>query len=242
MVKVVDLGQAETQHFMSFLLYGRSGVGKTRLAAQFPKPLILACDPGPTKGALSAKPFNPKVIFIDHYKDFLEAIEVAKELIAKGEIKTVVLDSATYLAKIIMQDILRPSGKEIPRLEEWNLAQRRLLECVNLLGELDCHQVITATEQIVRDEILGKTYGLPNVPGKLAHDLPPVVDVCLHLTARAEYTARGRRVIYTMHSQPDDIWEAKDRTGMLPPEMETDIKYILPLLGEEQTKEEEVTA
>lgn len=200
------------------LLYGQSGSGKTLLSAQFPKPLFLACDPGKLGGALTAKKFKPKFVKIESWEQLQTLLPTLKKYAGK-EFKTVVVDSISYLQRTLMQSILNRIGKEIPRFEEWNLNAERLRRFINQIAEFPCHVVFTAVEDYTKDEVTGKLYGGPNLPGKLAKELPQACDIVLRLFATSEYGQdMKRKVVYKFQSVPDDMWFARDRTQTLPPE------------------------
>ena len=204
----------------TILIYGASGTQKTRTAAQFPSPLFLSCDPGQLGGLASGAEFKPKQIRIESWAQLQKALPTI-EKDAGTEFKTLILDSTTYFQKIVMRDILRTTAREIPRYEDWNLCIERIRSILNQLANLKCNFVITATEQLLKDEISGKIMGLPNIPGKLAQELPAGVDVCLHFYVKSGYDANGKKkTSYWASSVPDDMWYGKDRFGILPAEFE----------------------
>lgn len=210
--------QNEGPQTLGVLLYGTSGSGKTYLAAQFPEPLFLACDPGPLGGLSSVRRFSPLYKRVQRYEDLLNALPVLRREAGRA-FQTVVVDSVTYLQRIVMQQILSRTGREIPRFEDWNLCVERLRHLIVSFGELNCNLVMTALELLSKDEFTGRLLGHPNVPGKLAQELPATVDIVLHLYTRTGYTAQGQRQVqYMFSSAPDEIWVAKDRTGLLPKE------------------------
>ncbi len=222
--------------YRSFLFYGASGTLKTRLSAQFPKPLILACDPGDLGGALSAQEFNPKHIKIDSYEQLQALLPMIKAQAGK-EFETLVVDSLTYLNRIIMRDILKLVQREIPRFDEWNLCTMRMRNFLDAISNYDCDIVMTAVEGPQKDELSGGLRGLPNLPGKLAEELPQAVDVCCRLLADSELTMdqstgkAKREAIYTFQSVKDNVWIGmKDRTGTLPGVGTTEISPFLEVI------------
>ncbi len=235
MVTYQQLSANNAKTCRSFLLYGASGTGKTRLACQFPRPLVLACDPGSYGGMLSGAKYGPKYVLIQTYQQYLAILPQLKQDAGK-EFDTLVVDSLTYFQRITMYDILSRSGKELPRFEDWGLCQERLRNLLMVLSALPCNFVVTAVENIDKDELTGRIMGTPSVPGKLARELPQAVDACLHLFVSSGYDTQGKRkVAYKMSSAPDDIWQAKDRTETLAPELPTEFASLAHLFVKDLT-------
>lgn len=201
-----------------FLIYGASGTGKTTLASYFPKPLFLSCEPGVLGGALSAVKNDPLFVKIDTYKQLMDILPKLKEY-AKKEFETIVVDSMSYLSRIVMNSILQTINKEIPRFEEWNLSAERIRRIINYITDIGVNVVFTAVDSITKDEICGKIFGAPDLPGKLAKELPQACDIVLRLFVTSSYTSDGKKKVnYMYQTTPDDIWFARDRTNLLPAE------------------------
>lgn len=202
------------------LFYGQSGSGKTRLACEIfgSDTLLLSCDPGGLGGALSAIHLKPKHIKVDSHSQLVALIPLLKKDAGK-EFKCLVVDSVSYLQRIFMSSILQTIGRELPRFEEWNLCVERMRNIIKQIAELDCHVIFTATEDTQKDEITGAIFGGPNLPGKLAKELPQACDIVAHLMATSAYNSQGKReVVYKMINVPDGVWFARDRTSKLPAE------------------------
>jgi hypothetical protein len=217
----IQLGPNEKVRQWVICLYGPSGVGKTLLAAQGPKPLFLSCERGQYGGLVSARQYSPKQVVIKDYSSFLGVLPKLRKG-AGTDFELLVLDSVTAMTKIVMKNVLAQSGREYPQFQDWGLAMERVRTLINSLSDLNAHIILIATEQIIKDEVTGKLMGLPNVPGKLAHELPAGVDICLHMTTKASWDEKGNRgVNYVMTSTPDETWTAKDCSTTLPPSMIT---------------------
>lgn len=207
---------SETQRIILF--YGPSGVGKTYLSAQFVEPLILSFDPGKKGGALSAQKFRPKQLKVESYEQLKGLLPVLEEHAGK-EFKTLVIDSASYLSRLVMNELLMKIGKEIPRFEEWNLLVERMRKLALAFTDMDCHVIFTAVDTIQKNELTGELYGGPDLPGKLSKELPQYCDVVARLIVGSEFRTVGgkaKRVpSYTYTVVGDSTYIAKDRTGLL---------------------------
>jgi len=227
----------------TILGYGASGTGKTRTIAQIPGCCFLSCDPGKYGGLISAVDVKPQPIQIriNSWNDYLKYLpQIEKD--AGVRFTTLVLDPVNEFVRMIMQSLLQLSGREIARFEDWNLCMERLRSAIRKLSSFNCNFIMLCTEQMIKDETLGRLFGLPNVPGKLAQELPAAVDMVLHFITKSGYGSDGKRkTSYLFQSQPDEIWTAKDRFNIFKPEevipFNNAVELFKPLLGGKEVKE-----
>lgn len=214
------------------LLYGKSGVGKTRLAAQFHvnglPPLILGFDPGKRGGSTSGARYKPLFEKITSYDYLMDDIFPLLVRDAGKRFGVVVVDSASYMSRMVMSHILSKINKEIPRFDEWNLLAERMRKICASFTELPCHIVFTAVDIIQKDEITGGLYGGPDLPGKLAKELPQHCDVVARMEVDSELKIVGgkpvRKGVYTYTVVGDSTYMAKDRTDLLEPSGTSDFE------------------
>lgn len=93
------------ENYIKMVVYGENRVGKTTLACQWPKPLLLiSMEPQGTGGALSVTKVagvkTLRVLSTDH------AVKLAVELMSDDYYKSVVLDSVTSLQDIVLKEIM----------------------------------------------------------------------------------------------------------------------------------------
>jgi hypothetical protein len=95
------------------LFYGVNRVGKTTLACQFPKPLLLiSAEPVVGGGALSVRKIaGVELIHVTNMHDYWALLG---ELAEDGHYKTHVLDGATSLQELVLIDILAQRGERVP--------------------------------------------------------------------------------------------------------------------------------
>lgn len=144
-------------------IYGRNRSGKTTLAAQFPKPmLVISSEPDENGGATSISNYKDiSLIRIsdsklpgDRVHGSAKVVAIANELAAGNPFNTVVLDTATSLQDIILVELMGLSS--VPEMIAWGTVpdgvyQRRgekLRETIRPLLKLtNCHVVILAQEK-----------------------------------------------------------------------------------------------
>ncbi len=138
--------------FIKIVIYGKNRTGKTTLACQFPKPLLLvACDPNQTGGAKSVKGVNDVTYLrVATVKDLGK---LADELRDDKTFRTHVLDTATSIQDMVLQDLLDLPA--IPEQLDWGTATRdqyrarseRTRELLRLFLNLPVHTVVCAQEK-----------------------------------------------------------------------------------------------
>lgn len=208
-----------------FLFYGDTGVGKSLLLAQFPDVLVLGCDPG-EKGGMprTALPYNPKMIKINNYQEMINIMPDLKENAGK-QFGCLGIDSLSFLQKMVMDNVLSLVGREIPRFDEWNLNAERMRKLLARICEIPVPIIFTALTGSVKDEVTGKISGGPDLPGKLAGELARYCSIVARLYVRSTYDKNGQLIpSYKYTVVGDDTWYAKDRSGLVSPEGETNFK------------------
>ena len=217
----------------TFLFYGPSGVGKTRLSSMFPKPLLLSCDPGQSGGSASARRGIQQIKIFD-YQQIMDLMPQLQES-AGIDFYTLIVDSATYLGRITMQHILTSVGREVPRFDEFNLNFARMSMLIQSFADLPCHVIFTAIDKYDKDEVTGKLLGGPDLVGQLRRAMPQAVDVCCRLFTNTAYGSNGKlSTQYKFRSVPDDLFFCKDRFSVLPSEGESEFEVFAPLFSEKE--------
>jgi len=145
--------------WIHMLLYGRNRVGKTTLACQFPKPLLLiAIEPTQTGGAKSVKNV-PGVNYL-RLTSSNDVETLGHELKENLQgYKSVVVDSGTSLDEITLAEICgweetavllkRPKKGEAPQVSrsQYTARSERMRLVLRAYLELRAHVIITANEK-----------------------------------------------------------------------------------------------
>lgn len=146
-IPVGDIGE----DFIKMCIYGKNRTGKTTLACEFPKPLLLiSFEPAKTGGAKSVK----KVPGVTYLKitSSKQAFQLAEELVGNTEFKTHVLDTVTSYQDLILQEVI---GKPVPEQLNWGIISQddyrdrssKTKEGLRPFLNLDCHTILLAQEK-----------------------------------------------------------------------------------------------
>lgn len=182
------------------LIYGPSGHGKTTGAgtacsdAENPDLAVLNTEGGGWQSIASTLGYVPYVWNISSKKDILQAyteLEAGKH----PQIKTVLVDSTTDLAKLLLDDIVenttrRRDAPGVPSMQDYGELSQVFERMLRRFRDLKMNVIFVALEKDETEEYErnGKTHRrvvgtLPELPGKLAKRLPALVDVCLYAQA-----------------------------------------------------------
>lgn len=146
-------------------VYGRNRSGKTTLACQFKKPLLLiSAEPDENGGALSVADIDRVVIIRitppnkrlpgDKVHGSAKVVALANELVQHNPFATVVLDTVTSLQDIILVELMNLS--KVPEMLSWGFVpdgvyqQRaeKLRETIRpIIGLNNCNVVVLAQEK-----------------------------------------------------------------------------------------------
>lgn len=152
LARAIPVGQLETDWF-KFVLYGVNRVGKTTLACQWDKPLLLiSFEPGEKSGgAKSVK----KIAGVEYVNigSGTQAIKLARELTSDTHYKTHVLDTVTSLQDIVLKELMHLA--EVPVQLNWGLVtmdqyrerSEKTKEILRLYRDLKCNTNFVAQEK-----------------------------------------------------------------------------------------------
>ncbi|MBN2069589.1 MAG: ATP-binding protein [Opitutales bacterium] len=200
-------------------IYGPSGVGKTTLASKCPSPLFMDVEKG-------SNHLDVERICPESWSDVTFAV---KALISEQHtFKTLVIDTADWLEKLLIVDLCSTHNKE--SIEEFNygkgytLAAEAFLEFLKLLESLRAkgmHVVFTAHSQIRKFEQPDQSGSFDRFELKLSKQIAPLLKewcdmmlFCTFETKVVEVDGKKRgiggkeRIIHTSHTA---AWDAKNR-------------------------------
>jgi len=227
------------QEPVAAVLYGTEGIGKSTLAADFPKPLILDTEHGSGR-------INCARVRCDDWMALYGAlIDLGGD--PQG-FQTIVIDSIDWAESMLRDHMLKKDGKK--SLEDYGFGKGHVKlaeQFATLLSVLDqlvrggLHVLLVGHSTVKRTSPPDMEEGYDRYELKLTRQVAPLVkewaDVILFANYRtklvegADGRVRGRggkeRILYTERAA---AWDAKNRFG-LPPELPMAIDGLAPLFA-----------
>lgn len=221
------------------VIYGTEGIGKSTLASSIPDCLVIDTEDGTSQLEVA------RVVAADW-----RAIEHAvKELIADSQgFRAVVIDTADWLERSLIDFMLRQSGKK--SIEDYGFGKgytilqehtsRFLTLCDQLIAK-GVHVVFVAHAKVTRTSPPDQTDGYDRYELKLTKQVAPLLkewaDMVLFVNYRIQIVegsdgklkAQGGKE-RIMHAERSAAWDAKNRFG-LPAEMPMEFARIAHLFG-----------
>lgn len=182
------------------VVYGGAGVGKTRLCATAPKPIIISAE----SGLLSLKDVDCDFIEINKLSDLEEAY---RYLLKSNEYETICVDSLSEIAEVVLAELI-PSHKD--KRQAYGEMAEAMMPMLKRFRDIKGKNVIFTVKMIsVQDEETEKVTQELFIPGKvLGNQIPYLVDELFKLGV-------DRKGVQTMNTKPDRSSFAKDRSGAL---------------------------
>lgn len=204
-----------TDNGVKMMVYGLAGVGKTRLCATAPRPIIISAE----RGLLSLNTQDIPYITINS----LEELQTARLQIHNDKrFYTACLDSASDIAERCLQHKL--ATNKDPRKGYGEMAQEVLNE-VRMWRDFPQRHVLFIMKQgRIRDEVTGGMFNGPLMPGQqLDQHMPYMFDECFQLVT----INNNGNIQSALRTQRDNMNEAKDRSGRLDMWEPPDITHII---------------
>lgn len=219
-VQLISSNQEAVNNGVKMVVYGRSGVGKTLLAATMPNPVILSAE----NGLLSLRKENIEKVFgvgqaginydmpvikIKTVEDLKEAFNFLQT--EQGKHFNPVLDSGTEIAEQVLRNA-KASVNDARQAYGELIAQ--MTDTIKKFRDLPGrHVLIICKEDKVKDEVTGTTLAGPSMPGsKMGPATPYLTDEVFYLGIGSNPDGSSFRYLRT---QPDFSHNAKDRSGSL---------------------------
>lgn len=224
-----------------FAIYGRSGTGKTTLAASFPKPILYLNILDDGTDSISEHGDDITVVDIRTPDDFHKIIQWALEKAAKGKLKykTIVADTLTQLQTMLVRELFEAKKKKDKKLQErqpgdwgtmtkqdWGAIAGDMKAAIQDVRNLPLEQVFICQERIFNlgdeedeDEALAPEVGARLSPS-VKDDLNASVSIIGHTFIRVKRTKKKddnnktyweAKKQFSLHLGPHEIYTTKMR-------------------------------
>lgn len=202
---VTTTDQINLANGIKALVYGRSGVGKTRLMATAPGPIIISAE----GGLLSLRDQSVPAIEIKALDDLNRSLDYLMGP-AGNSFYTICIDSISDIAEKVLANA--KAGTKDGRKAYGDLADQ-MWDTIRAFRDIKGKCVVmVAKAQYVKDDTTGITRWAPSMPGKqLTQGLAYQYDEVLHL---GQYKGAGGDFT-ALQTKADLQYEAKDRSGAL---------------------------
>ena len=226
---------------LKVVVYGPEGIGKTTLAAHFPRPVFIDTE-GSTRHMDVSRTERPS-----SWTMLMEQVRCIRD--DPGVCATLVIDTADWAEQLCMSSIC--AGRKLSGIEDMGygkgyvyLAEEfgRLLDLLGEVVSRGVHVVLTAHAMMRKFEQPDEMGAYDRWELKLQKKTAALVKEWSDLLLFANYKTLvvasddkgkkhkaqgGRRVMYTSHHP---CWDAKDRLG-LPEELPLDFTALAPYIG-----------
>jgi hypothetical protein len=217
-VLITTTQQAAQLHGIKCLVYGKSGAGKTKLAATAPAPIILSAE----SGILSLREFQIPMIQIKTVADLTEVHQWALNSAEAKQFATIYIDSISEIGEVVLANA-KAQVKD-PRQAYGELIEK-MVATIKAFRDLPGKNVVMAAKQEpIKDEMTGIVQYGPSMPGsKLGPQLPYLFDEVFRLGVGK--TPQGVEYRF-LQTGPDLQYDAKDRSGSLDPVERPDLSFV----------------
>lgn len=215
--KIVKVG--DMPDYLSVLVYGRSGTGKTTFAGTFPRPLLLVDVKEQGSGSLAHEE-GIEVLPLETWAEFEELYWYLAE--GKHPYKTVVIDTVTQLQDLAVEKVLADEGKTLDSLitqSNWGAISKLMKSWLLSFRDLPMHVVFTAQDRV--NDVEGfEDQLVPEVGPRLSPAVAGMLNAAVKVICQTfihEQTVRGkdnkikRTITYRLRIGPHPMYLTKIR-------------------------------
>lgn len=212
---------------INMLVYGPAGVGKTLLCGsaddvpEMRKVLFLDIEGGTF--TLQHKFPNTDILRITNWNQLADVYAELKAGL-HSEYNTIVVDSLTEAQIFNMAEIMRQlveakpdRSPDVPDIREWGINQTQVKRFIRAFRDLPVTVIMTALMKEDKNKLSGKVSKTPDLPGKLAGQVPALFDEVFYMYMKKLENEDGvkeeKRLLLTGATE-DTV--GKDRSGKLP--------------------------
>lgn len=220
------------------LVYGKPKVGKTTLAAKFPKNLLIAFEKG--YNAID----GIKAVDINRWADFKMVLRQLEKPEARAMYDTITIDTTTIAYEMCEQFVCAQNGvqsiRDIPWGQGWNLVKKEFETCLRKITMLGYGLVlishIETRKEIAPDdseiEILA-----PSMPKRCYEVVNQIVDIIGYIATEWDENGQSHRWLYTRQT-PTVM--AGSRFPYLAPKIKLGYDELVEAINEAIDKQREI--
>ncbi len=218
------------------LVHGPAGIGKTVLCKTAPLPIIISAE----AGLLSLADMNIPVIEVTTVNEVNEAYMFLTESEESKKYETVCLDSITEIAEVLLSTY---KGEEKDARQAYGRLNDDIASTIRSFRDLKGKHVYFTSKQLRVENDNEPIRYVPSMPGKTTlNAMPYFFDIVLAMRIGK---LEDETVYRYLQTYPDLNYEAKDRSGKLPPRTKPDLTDVFERIGSSldnintETKEKE---
>lgn len=190
------------------LVYGVAGVGKTRLIATAPNPIILSAE----AGLLSLADEDIPVIEIKTVNDVMDAFQWLTEDKEGMKFETICIDSISEVAEVLLAELKK---KYTDARQAYGDLGTQMTHLIRSFRDIEGKHVYFTAKEVAIENDIGIAENKPGMPGKtLLNGLPFFFDEVFCL--RIGQDKQGNEFTY-LQTKAELKHGAKDRSGKLEP-------------------------
>jgi AAA domain len=238
-MSVIQITRGRRQAAVRGTIYGEAGIGKSTLATQFPSPLVLDTEDG-------THHLDVARVSVHDWKTL--TLAVAELAVNPQGFQTIVIDSADWAEKLLIEWLLKTSGKK--SIEDFGFGRgytmlaehwTRFLASCDVLVSHGINVVWVAHSTVKRVSPPDQTDGYDRYELKLTKQVSPLLrewcDLLLFCTYKMKLVEGGDGRLKAqggkervMHAEHSAAWSAKNRFN-LPAEMPMEIGQLAGIFG-----------
>lgn len=206
-IQIKSTANLSSQMGVKCLGYGRAGVGKTRLCASAPNPIVLSAE----KGLLSLKQFRLPYIEINGIKSLAEAYDWILKSAEAKKFDTICLDSVSEMAEQVISEEGEKTRDPRKLYPEYQRKMTDLLRDYRDIPQKHIYFIAKETKTQSSDNTI---IAGPSFPGKALPEAAPyffdqVFQIVAHTDPQTQQTQN------MLKCRADFGSEGKDRSGAL---------------------------
>ncbi len=209
---------------VKFCVFGLAKVGKTRLCATAPNPIIISAE----NGLMSLRGSRIPTVEITSLQDLTDAYAWVAQSAEAKQFQTICVDSASDVAERVLETEKARSKdprKAYGEMQTWVLQYLKLFR--DLPGK---HVYFSAKQAMIKDETAGLTSYGPSMPGQqLGPAIPYLFDEIFHLGLYPNPNQPGQ-TFAAIRTKANMQYSCGDRSGALaefePPDLSAIIRKI----------------